>query len=1170
MQKKLYWLLVIQAKKPELKQIARIMKLTAFLLAFALAHAYATGSAQSITLSVKNITLQEFFTTVEKQTGYVVLGKKGVYSRAKRVTLSAVKMPLTEALNLVMKDQPLQYIIQDKTIVLSEKKQQQLPAATPEKLPGPLPPVEVRGRVTDSTGAPLEGVSVLERGTTNGISTNGQGYFTITVKSSDAVLVFSRIGYETQQVTVFNRTTINITLLNEAKDMGEIVVTALGIERDRKAMGYAATVVKGDALTEARSNNWLDALSGKVPGLNLVRSNAGPAGSTKVILRGENNLTGDNDALIVVDGVVINHGSGRATGSAAIDGGETAVDWGTSLNDINPDDIESVTVLKGPGAAALYGGRGGNGALVITTKQGKSKAKGLGITINSNYGYETINRQPKLQYEYGQGEDGSPYYSFNSSEDGPGTNRSTRAYGPKFEGQMFYQYDPATHTQGKERTLWRAYEKEGFMGFFQPAKTLTNTVTVDGGTERTSARFSYTNQINKWIVPNTGYDRNTVAVAVNSKPAKNLQIATRINYTNKLSDNLPAAGYGNQTLMYGFIFWQPNIPISWLRDYWEPGQDHITQRRPFTTGTDNPYVIAYEYLNKMNRNSVTGNISATYTITDDLSITARTAMDMAYDQRSQQRPMDAFGFRKGMYRTQGIFSQEMNSDFLLKYKKSVSDFDFTASVGGSTLKNHYNKNEVRADSLIYPGIYTTANSAGVLVSVPYNSRYVINSLYGLFTAAYKNYAFVDFSLRNDWTSMLATPVSKENVSIMYPSVNASLILSDLFTLPRSISYAKLRGSVAGVGSGQNDPYRTSITYTANSLYPGGGLSNPTVLSNPLLRPLFTRSYEGGVEARFFKNRLGMDVTLYLGNTSDQILTSIVDPASGMRNVVINAGMVQNKGIEVALTGTPVKQSKGLTWDISMQFSSNKNTVKELAEGMDDLTLQVGPSNNGFIIARVGGSMGDLYGRGYLRAPDGQILYSNGYPLLSDSLMYHGNTMPKWKASINNEFKYKNFRLSFLIDGQYGSVGYAFTQARMAIQGKTTETLPGRYNGIVGTGVIDNGDGTYRPNDVIVENLSDYYDSHFGIQNVESSTFSTDFIKLRECRLDYTFKPALLQRIRIQRATIGVYGRDLFILSRWPGFDPEFGTLSGTEINRGFERGQFPSTRTIGASLTVAF
>ena len=591
---------------------------------------------------------------------------------------------------------------------------------------------------------------------------------------------------------------------------------------------------------------------------------------------------------------------------------------------------------------------------------------------------------------------------------------------------------------------------------------------------------------------------------------------------------------------------------------------------PLINTYDNPYLISYEMLNKSSRNGVTGNISATYSITDELNIMVRTAMDFAYDTRSQQRPFNTQKFQKGMYRTQDIFSQEMNSDFLLSYKKTINkDFDISASAGGSMLRNNYRKNEVRADSLLYPGIFTTANSAGMLVTFPNKSNYAINSFYGLITGGYKNFAFLDVTMRNDWSSVLATPTSKQNVSVFYPSINGSLILSELFKVPKAISYAKIRGSIAGVGSGETIPYRTSITYSAAPDYPGGALFNPTTLSNPNLQPLFTTSYEVGAEVKFFDNRLGFDLALYKGNTRKQILRSQVGKSSGASEVIVNAGLVQNQGIELVLNGSPFRKSNGFNWNINATFSANQNTVVDL-NGLDQLILQNGPGSNGAIIAELGGSMGALYGRGYERAPDGQIVYENGYPVLSDDLLYLGNTMPQWKASINNQFAYKRFTFSFLVDAQYGSVAYSLTQGKMAVQGKTKSTLPGRYNGIIGNGVVKNTDGSYRPNTIIVEDLSTYYDAQFGTANIEGSTFSTAFLKLREARLDYSFNVRLVKKLGLQRAQIGVYGRDLLIFSEWPGFDPEFGTLDGAEINRGFEIGQFPSTRTVGLNLTLGF
>lgn len=1033
----------------------------------------------------------------------------------------------------------------------------------------------VSGKITDISGSELAGASIKAVPGNKVALTDKSGRYSIQLPAGTYSFEVSFISYlkntkNNVVVKTAGTTTLNFTLQDDKKELDEVVVTALNISREQKALGYAITTISNEQLMDALPNNWTEALSGKVAGLNLIRSNGGPAGSNSIILRGENNLTGNNSALIVVDGVIINGGSGRSTGGSGAYIDEAVVDYGTSLNDINPEDIEKVTILKGPGAAALYGSRGANGAIIITTKSGKAKSKGLGISLNSNATFETINRMPAIQYEYGQGVDGANYFSYGASADGAATNRTTNAFGPKFNGQYYYQYDPVTNAQGTEKTLWRPYKDEGFNSFFETAKTYTNSVTIDGGTDKTTARFSYTNVYNEWIIPNTGYARNTIAMSVNSKPSKDLHITSKINYTSRKSDNLPGGGYNNQTIMYGFIFWAPSAPVSWLRNYWVPGKENITQNTPLVTGPDNPYLIAYEMLNKQNRNSLTGNISATYSINNDWSIMLRTAMDLANEARSQQRPFDTERFRKGMYRTQDIVSREVNSDFLIRYKKKFKkDWDIDASFGGAILQNYYNRNEVRADSLLFPGIFTFANSAGPLWTKPYRAEYAIHSLYGLVAAGYKNYAFLDFTLRNDWSSLLATPTSRENISIIYPSVNASLILSEIFNLPSKINYAKWRLSLSGVGSGGTTPYNTSIEYSSDPSY-AGGLYNPTTLNNPNLKPLYTYSYETGIEIKMFKSRIGLDLALYTADSKNQILNSLLDPSTGVYSVVVNAGKVRNRGIELTLSATPVKINKGLTWNINTTFSTNDNKILALADGLTSLTLQRGPGSNGFLVAYVGGSMGDLYGRGYLRSPDGQIVYRDGNPVLTDDIIYLGNTMPKWKAGVQNQFKLKNFSLGFLFDGQYGSVAYSLTQGKMAVQGKSEATLPGRYNGIVGTGVMLNAEGKYVPNTVVAEDLSSYYDTHFGISNIEGSTFSTDFVKLREARFDYAFNKKSVQKLKLQAVTIGVYGRDLFIMSRWPGFDPEFGTLSGGEINRGFEIGQFPSTRSFGVNLKVDF
>lgn len=1028
----------------------------------------------------------------------------------------------------------------------------------------------VKGKVTaKDDGSTLPGVTILANGKPVGV-TNADGDFQVSVETG-TVLTFQYIGFLAQNVTITrSEENLIVGMANDNKQLSEVVVTALGIERDEKALGYAVSQVRGEEITNAISNNWTDALSGKVAGLNMIKSGGGPAGSNKIILRGENSLDGNSEALIVVDGVIISGSSGRmtGTGSGSYLGGDSPVDFGTGLGDINPEDIESVSVLKGPGAAALYGARGANGAIIITTKSGRTTQKGLGVTINSNTSLGTVSRWPDYQYEYGQGAAGQDtWYSYNATEDGPSTRSTSSAWGPRFDGQMYYQYDPNTQTRGEERTPWVPY-KNNRKDFFEASKTFNNSVTIEGGNDRTSARLSFTNLQNSWIIPNTGYTRNTVALSLNQKVTDKLQLATKVNYTNKYSDNLPSTGYNNQTIMYFVRGMVPNADINWFKDYWLPGQEQLAQTRPFSSLLDNPYLQAYEMLNKSNRNGVVGNVSATYNFTDNLSVLLRTAMDFSYEERSQQRPKNTQKFADGMFRTQSIFAQEVNSDFLVRYKRPLSaKFESDFSVGGSRMHNRYVRESLHANRLLYPGIYSFANSKDIPVAYPFRSQYAVNSLYGMAQFSFDNFLFLDVTARNDWTSTLATPTSTKNTSFFYPSVNLSTSLSDIIQMPAAVSFAKLRGSWSQVGSGGTTPFLTAYTYVSEP-FPSG-LSNPSAIANENLRPLLTNSIEFGADVRLFQNRFGLDVSIYQNNTRNQIFVVPVDRATGYSGVVLNSGLVQNRGLELQANTKILTNKNGLNWTMFATYATNLNKVVELADSIDTYVMSTGPANRGSVEARPGGRMGALYGLGYERAPDGQIVYNElGYPILGQTAQYLGNTTPIWRASIGNEFRYKQFRLNVLFDGQFGGVAYSLTHAVLAEEGKLTKTLPGRYNGIIGNGVIMNGDGSYRPNDVMATNIQAYYNEHFKRDNVESNTFSTDFVKLREMRFDYVLPKGLLERVKLQRASVGVYGRDLFMFTHWPAFDPEFGTLGDGEISAGFEIGQFPATRTFGLNLTV--
>ncbi|MDF2192297.1 SusC/RagA family TonB-linked outer membrane protein [Paraflavitalea sp. CAU 1676] len=1034
----------------------------------------------------------------------------------------------------------------------------------------------LRGLIREGDNAvPSATVIIKQNGTPTVIAVADEnGSFSKKLPLLEGTVEISAVGYlpARRKFSASEQQSLKIDLTKDEQQMQNVVVTALGIKRAERALGYATTTIEGKQLTDAMSGNWTDALSGKVAGLNLVRSNGGPAGSNKIILRGENNLTGNNEALIVVDGVVINRSGGVRTGV----GGESAygtssenmpADYGTSLNDINPEDIESVTVLKGPGAAALYGQDAANGAIIITTKAGNSKKKGWGVTLNSNVNWEQVNRWPDLQFEYGIGLDGQADYDYGKSAN----STSSSAYGPRFDGQMFYQYNNGLQGRDTVATPWVPY-KNKIREFFDVGSTITNTISVDGGTDKTTARFSVTNVTNKWIIPNTGYKRNTISLSVNSKINDRLQISSRINYTNKWSDNLPGSGYGNQSIMYWYIFWQPNADIDWLKNYWVKGQNNTKIFYPYSSFPENPYAVVNEFINRTNRHGVTGNVQATYNFTKELSLMLRTSMDLGYDQRAQERPYDAGSkFPYGSYRTQNIFTLEASSDWLLKYSKRInSDFDFSITGGGSALRNNYNRDETRADSLTNPGVYSFANAAGPLVTLPYKTKLWINSFYGVFTTSFRDYLYLDITGRQDWNSALATPKRTTNAGFFYPSANVSFVASQAFKLPKDINFLKLRFSASNVGSGQTIPYRTSLNYpSAGSLY-NGGLENSTSLNNPDLRPLRTITYEGGVAMKMFKDRLGVDVAVYSGFTKDQILYRQLDRSSGYATAIINVGKVANRGVEVALNGTPVVTKSGFKWSTNIVFSANENTVKELPDS--SIVLQTGPVGGGQIVAKVGGSMGDLYGRGYVRSPDGQIVYdaSTGVALISQDVQYLGNTIPKWKVGFTNDFTFQQFHLGFLFDAQYGAVAHSLMHYKLAEQGKLTKTLPGRYAGIIGNGVIQGTDGKYRKNDVISMDIDEYYRSHFGVDNAEGSTFRTDYIKFREARLDYTLKPSLAKKLGMQKATIGVYGRNLFIWSDWPMFDPEFGTLQGSDIVQGFEIAQFPSTRSFGVNLVVGF
>lgn len=1028
----------------------------------------------------------------------------------------------------------------------------------------------VQGVVTDSTGNYLAGVNVIVKGTTTGTTTDANGAFVVAGEglTTNSVLIFSFIGYKTREVVVDGQTIINIALREDEETLEEVVVTALGIKREEKALGYATQTLRENQMLDARSNNWAGALSGKIAGLSLISTGSGPLNSTRIKLRGDNSLDpSKNNALIILDGVPMNTGmvsSGVTNAYGAGSGNDVPIDFGNGIADINPDDIESISVLKGANAAALYGSRGSNGVILITTKSGK-RGKGLGVTVNSNYAIQDVLKWPDYQYEYGQGTgrafnaDGKLYYSYGASADGASTGGTSSAFGPRFDGQSYFQYDPTVEGPSSERLPWRPYT-DNIKGFWRTGSTFTNSIALEGGNDQSNARASVTYSKNEWIMPNTGYERLNAALSLNHTISEKIKLGAKINFTNKQSDNLPATGYNNQSIAYFMIFQNPNVDLNWYRPIWKKDKYEIDQVHPFSSFIDNPYLIAYEMTNALTNNSIAGNISATYNISKKWEMMVRSALSWSRDERRQKRPYSTANFQKGYYKEQDVFYSEINTDALVSYTDKIgSRFDLKISAGANNRYATSRSTDAYVEGLVIPGVYKLTNGINSPMVATLSSERVVNSVYAFANLSYDDKIFVDITGRNDWSSTLPS----QSNSFFYPSISTSVILSEIFQLPSVISFSKVRVSAAEVGN-DTHPYQTS-KYYGRSEFPGSG-SVATILHNAELKPENTISFEAGLENIFFNRRLSVDVAVYQNFTENQILEVPLDPTTGYSAAVLNSGEVRNQGVELVLTGTPV-QSKDFKWTSTVTWAKNSNRVLSLAEGLTD-RQDLGYGGNATITAVPGGTTGDIYGFGFKRAPDGQIIYNaNGLPDRPAATQLIGNAYADWKGGFQNEVSYRNIRLSILFDGQYGGIVYSQTHHKMSEQGKLKHTLAGREDGyIIGEGVVANADGTFSPNTKQV-NLADYYADYYRRANVESNSFDASFIKLREVRLEYKLPNKILSRTPIRDVSVAFYGRDLAMITDFPIFDPETAALNGSNILPGVEMGQLPTPRTYGVNLT---
>lgn len=984
---------------------------------------------------------------------------------------------------------------------------------------------------------------------------------------------------ETQKLLVLSLlglVSVNLAAQQKAKKdtikgLDEVVVTALGIKRHDRALGYVAEKVDAKTFEETQNNNWAQSMEGKVAGLKIQTAGAGPLGTSRITLRGEKSIMMDhNYALIVVDGVPLGNsttGSGTAAYGAG-SGGDVPIDLGNGLNSINPDDIESVTVLKGASAAALYGSRAANGALMITTKSGKTKNGKLRVTFNSSSSFDSVLKWPDWQYEYGQGTlatntAGNFYYSYGLSPDGPNTGGTSSAFGPKFAGQYYFQYDPNVMGQSKERQLWRPYENN-IKGFWRTGSTYSNSISVESSNEKTSFRSSLTYLNNEWMMPNTGFDRFNFALSFAHQLTQKLKISTKFAYNTTTSDNLPATGYNNQSISYFMIFQNPNVDLEWYKPIWKPGQEQVDQIHPFSSYIDNPYMIAYEMLNGVRKKTITGNITADYQFNKNFSVMLRSGIEILNEKRTTKRPWSSANYLKGFYREQFIKNQEYNNDLLFSYKADWNKFSISASAGGSIRYNEYLLNDYQAIGLKTAGEYSITNALSIPVKYPAPRDKHVDSVYGLLTLGYDNKIFVDITGRNDWSSTLP----KQNRSFFYPSVSTSFILSDIFNLKsNNLNLWKLRASWAKVGI-DSDPYLLDNYYTASNIT--GSVVAPTTFNNPTLKPEKNTNIEAGMDFSLFKNRLNLNLTAYQNFSENQIIPVSMPTESGYSKRIINAGKIRNRGLELSADILAIK-GKDFSWKVGGNWSTNENRVMTLPEGFDGIVSNVGDVV--FYKMEVGGSLGDMYGFKLLRTPDGKVIYGdNGLPARPADIEKVGNAFPKWRAGLQNDFRIKNFTISFSFDGQYGGIAYSQSHHKMSEQGKLKSTLPGRDNPggmIVGDGVVQNPDGSFSTNTKGVL-VSSYYGDYYRRANVETNSFSTDFIKLRDARIAYSFPKETIQSIGLDDLTIAIFGKNLWMWTKFPMFDPEVATLDNATITPGVEMGQLPAARTVGFQLNLKF
>ena len=995
----------------------------------------------------------------------------------------------------------------------------------------------ITGKVTDAeTNEPVPGVAVTLKGTSTAVATDVNGLYSIHA-GNNATLVFKFLGYATQEVLVGSQTTINIKLHVSSNQLNDVVVTALGIKRERRALGYSVTEVKGASLTEARETNFVNDLEGKVAGVNVSNVATGPGGSANVVIRGISDLTGSNQPLYVIDGIPMQNTTYAQTD---VGGGYGGADGGDGTININPDDIETITVLKGSAASALYGYRGSKGVILITTKSGKN-AKGSGVEWNSNYVVQNVIDNTDWQRTYGQGSDGIKPVSGNDA-----FNLGLSSWGAKLDGSMVYQFD----------TVKRPYTAQpGNMGrFYKNGFAATNTVSFSKNLDNDGGlRFSASDLHNTSIIPNAGYQQQSFSLSTNYKLGKRLDLQLKGQYINAFTHNRPSVSDAPGSVNFATLFLPPNVNIASLAPgYKADGSENQFLNDAYTT---NPYFAAYEFINNTRRNRFIGSADLKYTFDNGLYLQFRAGEDYFADRNTNITPNGTAYQTTGAMTEENRKSTEINIDAIVGDKfKIAKDFELSALLGANTRKNTVDDLVATGNTFQTPYLYTVGNLASP-TEYESNPLRQNKSLYGTLDFSYKNFLYLGVTSRNDWYSTLAP--GKTNY--LYPSINGSFVFSELLHAPW-LDMGKLRIGYADVGGEADQPYQTLLGYNNIGNLNGrpiGNISNGGTVPNAQLQPSSAKEFEIGTELDFFRNRLHFDVAYYNKKESKEVIPAVTSETSGYNAVLLNSGTIQNKGIEFLVSGVPVKTAH-LTWTETLNITYNSNKVLSLSSGSANYPLGYSRAgeDQGLGVAYMSQALGksayQIFVADPARDTNGKIIIdpTTGAPAAGTNYVDVGSGIDPWTTGITSELRYKRINLSFLIDGKFGGKIFSGTNWYAYQFGLSKATLAGRD--------LRYGTQQLYPQDYYAQ-VSNYNPGIF--------VYDASFIKFRQIILSYSF-PASAFKNKIQGLTIGFNARNVFtIMKHTPNIDPESNYSNGPQ---GIEQAEVPYTRTFGLNLNVKF